>query len=39
MNDTLSVSLHFDETIKDASYIAVNDTKEQEFSLYTRIAS
>ncbi|WP_282667488.1 phage tail spike protein [Lactococcus cremoris] len=34
MNDTLSVSLHFDETIKDASYIAVNDTKEQEFSLY-----
>lgn len=34
MNDTLSVSLPFDETIKDASYIAVNDTKEQEFSLY-----
>ncbi|WGV30420.1 phage tail spike protein [Lactococcus sp. NH2-7C] len=34
MNDTLSVSLTFDETIKDASYIAVNDTKEQEFSLY-----
>lgn len=34
MNDTLSVSLPFNETIKDASYIAVNDTKEQEFSLY-----
>ncbi|MEG9233385.1 phage tail spike protein [Lactococcus lactis] len=34
MNDTLSASLPFDETIKDASYIAVNDTKEQEFSLY-----
>lgn len=34
MNDTLSVSLPFDEIIKDASYIAVNDTKEQEFSLY-----
>ncbi|MRL88436.1 peptidoglycan DD-metalloendopeptidase family protein [Lactococcus lactis subsp. cremoris] len=34
MNDTLSVSLPFDETIKDAGYIAVNDTKEQEFSLY-----
>ncbi|MDT2875702.1 phage tail spike protein [Lactococcus lactis] len=34
MNDTISVSLPFDETIKDASYIAVNDTKEQEFSLY-----
>ncbi|WP_282668165.1 phage tail spike protein [Lactococcus cremoris] len=34
MNDTLSVSLPFDETIKDASYIAVNDTKEQEFTLY-----
>lgn len=34
MNDTLSVSLPFDETIKNASYIAVNDTKEQEFSLY-----
>ncbi|WP_350028442.1 phage tail spike protein [Lactococcus lactis] len=34
MNDTLSVSLPFDETIKDASYIAVSDTKEQEFSLY-----
>ncbi|TRW72839.1 peptidoglycan DD-metalloendopeptidase family protein [Lactococcus lactis] len=34
MNDTLSVSLPFDGTIKDASYIAVNDTKEQEFSLY-----
>lgn len=34
MNDTLSVSLPFDETIKDASYIAVNDTKEKEFSLY-----
>ncbi|MDM7655961.1 phage tail spike protein [Lactococcus lactis] len=34
MNDILSVSLPFDETIKDASYIAVNDTKEQEFSLY-----
>nr|DAO26368.1 MAG TPA: tail protein [Caudoviricetes sp.] len=34
MNDTLSVSLSFDETIKDASYIAINDTKEQEFSLY-----
>lgn len=34
MNDTLSTSLPFDETIKDASYIAVNDTKEQEFSLY-----
>ena len=34
MNDTLSVSLPFDETIKEASYIAVNDTKEQEFSLY-----
>lgn len=34
MNDTLSVSLPFDETIKDASYIVVNDTKEQEFSLY-----
>ncbi len=34
MNDTLSVSLPFDKTIKDASYIAVNDTKEQEFSLY-----
>lgn len=34
MNDTLSVSLPFEETIKDASYIAVNDTKEQEFSLY-----
>ncbi|NEX57165.1 peptidoglycan DD-metalloendopeptidase family protein [Lactococcus lactis] len=34
MNDTLSVSLPFDETIKDASYIAVNDTKEQKFSLY-----
>ncbi len=34
INDTLSVSLPFDETIKDASYIAVNDTKEQEFSLY-----
>lgn len=34
MNDTFSVSLPFDETIKDASYIAVNDTKEQEFSLY-----
>ncbi len=34
MNDTLSVSLPFDETIKDASYIAINDTKEQEFSLY-----
>lgn len=33
MNDTLSASLPFDET-KDASYIAVNDTKEQEFSLY-----
>ena len=34
MNDTLSASLPFDETIKDANYIAVNDTKEQEFSLY-----
>lgn len=34
MNDTLSVSLPFDEIIKDASYIAVNDTKEQEFTLY-----
>lgn len=34
MNDTLSVSLPFDEIIKDANYIAVNDTKEQEFSLY-----
>ena len=34
MNDTLSASLPFDETIKDASYIAVNDTKEQEFTLY-----
>lgn len=34
MNDTLSVSLPFDETVKDASYIAVNDTKEQELSLY-----
>lgn len=34
MNDTLSVSLPFDEIIKDASYIAVNDTKEQDFSLY-----
>lgn len=34
MNDTLSVSLPFDKIIKDASYIAVNDTKEQEFSLY-----
>lgn len=34
MNDTLSVSLPFDEIIKDASYIAVNDTKEREFSLY-----
>lgn len=34
MNDTLSVSLPFDEIIKDASYIAVNDAKEQEFSLY-----
>lgn len=34
MNDTLSVSLPFDKTIKDASYIAINDTKEQEFSLY-----
>ncbi|MDT2891599.1 phage tail spike protein [Lactococcus lactis] len=34
MNDTLSTSLPFEETIKDASYIAVNDTKEQEFSLY-----
>ncbi len=34
MNDTLSVSLPFDEIIKDASYIAVNDTKEHEFSLY-----
>lgn len=34
MNDTLSVSLPFEETIKDASYIAVNDTKEKEFSLY-----
>lgn len=34
MNDTLSASLPFDETIKVASYIAVNDTKEQEFSLY-----
>lgn len=34
MNDTLSVSLTFDEIIKDANYIAVNDTKEQEFSLY-----
>ena len=34
MNDTLSVSLPFNETIKDANYIAVNDTKKQEFSLY-----
>lgn len=34
MNDTLSVSLPFDEIIKDANYIAVNDTKEHEFSLY-----
>lgn len=34
MNDTLSASLPFDQTIKDASYIAVNDTKEWEFSLY-----
>lgn len=34
MNDTLSLSLPFNEIIKDASYIAVNDTKEQEFSLY-----
>ncbi|WP_374787943.1 phage tail spike protein [Lactococcus lactis] len=34
MNDTLSASLPFEQTIKDASYIAVNDTKEQEFSLY-----
>jgi len=34
MNDTLSVSLPFDGTIKDASYIAVNDTKERGFSLY-----
>lgn len=34
MNDTLSVSLPFNETIKDASYIAVNDTNEREFSLY-----
>lgn len=34
MNDTLSVSLPFDEIIKDASYIAVNDTKKQELSLY-----
>ncbi len=34
MNDTLSVSLSFDGTIKDSSYIAVNDTKERGFSLY-----
>lgn len=34
MNDTLSVVLPFDDKIKDASYIAVNDTKEHEFSLY-----
>ena len=34
MNDILAVSLPFDEIIKDANYIAVNDTKEQEFSLY-----
>ncbi|MFP7372336.1 phage tail spike protein [Lactococcus lactis] len=34
MNDTLSASLPFEQTIKDAIYIAVNDTKEQEFSLY-----
>nr|WP_207186877.1 phage tail spike protein [Lactococcus lactis] len=34
MNDTLSASLPFDETIKDASYIAVNNTKSKDFSLY-----
>lgn len=34
MNDTLSVALPFEVTIKDASYIAINNAKESDFSLY-----